>query len=205
MQSHENDAQHNTPPPMGNERSPDGLPPIADSGETGRPKLVGPESGFHSVASENVQVERVVGYIVAVVLTAGVVAGTAPFFFLTEGRAWVIPVILLSWVLSVAILFGLAHWWPPTDHRNTAWRLDEQGMEIRRGVFWKHRIAIPTARVQHVDVSQGPLERAFGVGKLTIHTAGTKNASIELGGLQHAVAMQLRDQLIEQKESLHGQ
>ncbi len=75
-------------------------------------------------------------------------------------------------------------------------------MEIRRGVWWRHRIAIPVARVQHVDVSQGPIQRMFDLATLTIHTAGTKNASIDLSGLDHGSALHLRDRLIEQKDSL---
>ncbi len=84
-------------------------------------------------------------------------------------------------------------------YRTTRWRLNDSGLEIQRGVWWKHRIAIPTTRVQHVDVSQGPLQRVFRLGTLTVHTAGTKNASIELAGLEHEQAILLRDELIEQK------
>jgi len=61
-------------------------------------------------------------------------------------------------------------------------------------------VAVPAARVQHVDVSQGPFERMFQLGKLVIHTAGTENASIEVPNLEHATALRLRDELIKQKE-----
>ena len=50
--------------------------------------------------------------------------------------------------------------------------------------------------MQHTDVSQGPLERRFGLATLVVHTAGTAHASVELPGLQHAVAIEVRDFLV---------
>jgi len=39
------------------------------------------------------------------------------------------------------------------------------------GVLVQVRRTIPRARVQHVDIQSGPLERAFGVVRLVVHTA----------------------------------
>ena len=44
---------------------------------------------------------------------------------------------------------------------------------------------VPRSRVQHTDVSQGPLERNHGLGTLVVYTAGTDHAKVELGGLDH--------------------
>ena len=110
--------------------------------------------------------------------------------------------VLLGWLTLIGLLVFGAHFWPAIKYRNTSWRLSEVGVEIHRGVWWKHRIAIPVARLQHVDVSQGPVQRMFGLGTLTVHTAGTKNSSVVLDGLEHDTAMNLRDQLIAQKEAL---
>ena len=61
--------------------------------------------------------------------------------------------------------------------------------------------AVPWARVQHADVSQGPIQRMYGVGTLTIHTAGTSNSSVNLAGLSHELAISLRDKIIRQRAS----
>jgi hypothetical protein len=50
-------------------------------------------------------------------------------------------------------------------------------------------------------VSQGPLERKFELGTLTIHTAGTENASVAIDGLAHVTAIELRDKLVAQRKS----
>jgi uncharacterized protein len=74
--------------------------------------------------------------------------------------------------------------------------VDEQGIVIQRGIFWRSRIALPRVRVQHSDVSQGPLQRRFGVATLKLYTAGSRYTKIELPGLAHDEALALRDTLI---------
>ncbi len=56
---------------------------------------------------------------------------------------------------------------------------------------------MPRSRVQHTDVSQGPLERRFDLATLVLHTAGTQHAAVSLGGLSHKAALAIRDYLIE--------
>jgi len=131
-----------------------------------------------------------------------VLSVTIPLMLVDWGVVWVVPLILLGWLVLGGSLVWFSHFWPPIEHRHVRWRMNETGLEIHRGVLWRHRIAVPLARVQHVDVGQGPLQRLFDLGTLTLHTAGTQFASIELEGLQHSVALQLRDRLIEQKDSL---
>jgi len=111
---------------------------------------------------------------------------------------WLLPAIL---VVANLLLLWLAIYWPAIEHRHVRWMAGPVGVEIKRGVFWKHRIAIPWARVQHADVSQGPLARQFAIGNLTIHTAGTKHASIDIEGLSHTVAIELRDEVIRQRKA----
>jgi membrane protein YdbS with pleckstrin-like domain len=63
-------------------------------------------------------------------------------------------------------------------------------------VFWRTVVNVPRSRVQHTDVSQGPLERRFGLGALVVYTAGTDHARIDLGGLAYETAIALRDHLL---------
>lgn len=166
------------------------------------PAVLEAETGFNPLAPQQVLFEQRVGYVVAFVIGAAIIGGTSPTLVLAVTHPWVALVVFAGWLLLLALLVFSSHFWPPIAYRHASWRLAEEGLEIRRGVMWRHCTAIPAARVQHVDVSQGPIQRLFDLGKLTIHTAGTQNASVELDGLEHAQAMRLRDQLIAQKESL---
>ena len=64
-------------------------------------------------------------------------------------------------------------------------------------MLWRSVSSVPRSRVQHTDVSQGPIERLFELSTLIIYTAGTEHASISLSGLPRATALEIRDHLIE--------
>lgn len=78
-----------------------------------------------------------------------------------------------------------------------AWRygLGADELRLRRGVLTEVETHVPLARVQHVDISQGPIERAFGVCRLLLHTAGTANSLVVLPGLSRATAEAIRDEI----------
>ena len=81
-------------------------------------------------------------------------------------------------------------------YRYASYRIDEQGIVIRRGVLVRTVTTVPRSRVQHTDVSQGPIERRFGLGTLSIYTAGTVFAEVALPGLAYETATSIRDMLL---------
>jgi uncharacterized protein len=54
---------------------------------------------------------------------------------------------------------------------------------------------VPFGRVQHIDVHQGPIDRFFGIATLTLHTAGSHNASVNLPGLGADLARTMREDI----------
>ena len=135
------------------------------------------------------------------IVTAAIATGSLAFTILrilTEDDGFGVGhlVMLTLWVVMVVLGTWLALTWPARAYRHTSYRVDDQGIEIRRGVFWRAILNVPRSRVQHIDVSQGPLERRYGLGTLVIYTAGTDHAKVALGGLEHGRAMQLRAQLL---------
>ncbi len=90
----------------------------------------------------------------------------------------------------------LAYRWPVRNYRHTSYRIDELGIEIRRGVYWRVVINLPRSRVQHIDVSQRPIDRRYGLGTLVLYTAGTDHAKVELAGLEHGRALRIREHLL---------
>jgi membrane protein YdbS with pleckstrin-like domain len=107
--------------------------------------------------------------------------------------------IALGLALTIGVggsLAWLSHRWPEIAYRHTFYRVSAHGLEIRRGVVWRRIISVPRSRVQHTDVSQGPLQRMYALGTLVVYTAGTDHAKVELPGLSHARAMRIRDHLL---------
>ena len=158
------------------------------------------EIEFHQIDPRQITVNRISGLIFAAIVTLGVIIGLIVFLLINGlGLVWGI-LAGLGFTVSIFLLW-MAIVWPVWEFRRTGWRLDETGLEIHRGVFWRHQISVPFARVQHADVSQGPLQRQFELGKLTVHTAGTQNAAVELDGIAHRLAIELRDEIVKQRES----
>ena len=73
------------------------------------------------------------------------------------------------------------------------WALASDELHLARGVWTQVYTVVPLGRVQHIDVSQTPVERACGVARLVLHTAGTAYAVVVLPGLTRAAAEELRD------------
>jgi membrane protein YdbS with pleckstrin-like domain len=71
-----------------------------------------------------------------------------------------------------AVAGGLATWWlPRANYRHWRYQVAEDALELRHGVVRRIHSAIPYFRVQHIDVAQGPVERAVGLARLIVHTA----------------------------------
>ena len=110
---------------------------------------------------------------------------------------WVkVLLLVVAWPAAAAGLGWLAHQWPVVVHRHASYRVDDEGIEIRQGVVWRRIVNVPLSRVQHTDVLQGPIERSFGLGTLVIFTAGTEHARVQLHGLDHGLALRIRDHLL---------
>jgi membrane protein YdbS with pleckstrin-like domain len=104
--------------------------------------------------------------------------------------------VVLAALMVTAAIGWFAWKWPAVEHKHISYRIDPGGIEIRRGVWWRRIIHVPRSRVQHTDVSQGPIERNFGLATLHVFTAGTDHAEVALGGLSHETAITLRDHLL---------
>jgi membrane protein YdbS with pleckstrin-like domain len=122
----------------------------------------------------------------------------APILLLTAPVVPWLNLLIIAAALTLTVALGVFCWnWPLVEHRWTSYRVVPLGIEIRRGVLWRKIITVPRSRVQHTDVSQGPIERRFALGTLHIFTAGTEHSKVELPGLTHVNALMVRDHLVK--------
>jgi membrane protein YdbS with pleckstrin-like domain len=174
-------------------------PPVSEPAVPAAPDLR-PDGREYPLDPRHVTVERISGWI-----AFGVIAGPT-FIGLLVANIFAplsLDVRLLmaaAWLFVAGWLLWGAQWWPPIAHRYASYRVDDEVIEIKRGVLWRRVITIPRSRVQHTDVSQGPLERSYGLGTLVIFTAGTEHARVQLAGLDHRVALRIRDHLLATAE-----
>ncbi len=176
--------------------------PVTPTSGSGSPAgaIVAAGPGLSPVAwlrldPRSVDAERLVGGVVFAVVAAG--SGVAMLLVAIAGspRA-VVFLCLVLWVLGLLGLGGLLWLQPERNYRNTRYRVTGQGIEIERGRLWHRQIAVARSRIQHSDVSQGPLDRRFGIAKLVLHTAGARHGMIELDGLPLESARSARAALV---------
>lgn len=142
-----------------------------------------------------VRVQRIGGAIAVAIAAVVFLAGIGAASLVLDSQLFGV-LALAGWALLTAFLASAAFAWPPLAWKHTRFRVDGEGLSIRRGVWWREALRVPRSRVQHTDVSQGPVERSFGLATLVVHTAGVHHASIHLEGLDLPTAEALRDYLI---------
>lgn len=82
-------------------------------------------------------------------------------------------------------------------YRHKGYALRAHDIAFRTGLFWRKTTLLPFDRVQHAEVTQGPLQRRFGVATLKFYTAGGSSVDLKIEGLLEADAERLREAVLE--------
>jgi hypothetical protein len=163
------------------------------------------DAGWRRLDPRKIDLDRAAGWITTAVLSFGwMIMSTIVALVSDDAPGWLrlaLPALWLPFTAGVALL---SYRWPPVAHRHARYRIDEQLIEIQRGVVWRISIAVPRSRVQHLDVSQGPIQRRYGLGVLSIYTAGTEHSMVTLDGLAYETAQHLRDLLLPRDSAVDG-
>ncbi|MFI1987882.1 PH domain-containing protein [Actinoplanes sp. NPDC020271] len=116
------------------------------------------------------------------------VAGLAVGWFLAGGWGWLAgigAVLLLGvWRATVAVR-GVRAW---------GYAERDNDLMVRHGLLIRRLTIVPYARMQYVDVTAGPVERAFGLATVQLHTAAAASDA-RVPGLPPEEAARLRDRL----------
>ena len=104
------------------------------------------------------------GFMLPVVIAALALesAGTLP------RGAFLVPVLLVAAYLLIRV--------PLRRYQARGYHLGADRLRVVRGLLFRSDTVVPFGRVQHIDVNQGTLERAYGLATQVLHTAGQHNA-----------------------------
>ncbi|GAA0579729.1 PH domain-containing protein [Kribbella sandramycini] len=108
--------------------------------------------------------------------------------------------LTVGWVWGVLALVVVAAafvWsWVLIGRNQRSWKYAERDDElmVSHGVLFRELIVVPYGRMQFVDVTAGPLERAYGIATVELHTA-TPATDAKIPGLHPDEASRLRDRL----------
>lgn len=109
--------------------------------------------------------------------------------------------LLAGAVVAGVVAAGLLADWA-VRRRYHAWGYLERDDDllVRRGVLIRRLSVVPYGRMQFVDVTAGPIERAFKIATVRLHTAAAASDA-RIPGLAAPEAARLRDRLAARGEA----
>ncbi len=145
-----------------------------------------PEAAWQRVSPALVRVRRTVLLVALGLLSLSLVA----LEVLLDMPVWL-------WAVTLVLLIGTGGfaWW--LIGRNAErWGYAELEDELydTRGALFRRIVVVPYGRMQYVDVQAGPIDRAYGLARIQLHTAAP-GTSAHIPGLPAEEAARLRDRL----------
>lgn len=67
----------------------------------------------------------------------------------------------------------------------------------KHGVWWRTVTAIPYNRMQHCEISRGPIENLFGLATLRVYTAGGSSSDLSIEGLPFEEAQRVKEHITQ--------
>ena len=113
---------------------------------------------------------------------------------------WMIPLVafaMFSWIeigVVVAlscfgplfIVVGFVIYWISRFYASIHYVFEDDKLAVTRGVWWKTRSLVPYNRITNVNIYQGPISRHFGLGRLSVQTAGFSGTTSHGGKVAEA-------------------
>ncbi|MBI1227957.1 MAG: PH domain-containing protein [Bacteroidetes bacterium] len=133
---------------------------------------------------------RLVEVIATCLLFAFLLLGWVFFYLINPLKiAWLNWGLLSFW----AVLFILSLVVALKRFAAEGYALREHDILHKHGVWWRSLTAIPFSRMQHCEISRGPVESAFGLATLKVYTAGGSGSDISISGLPMAEAQRVKE------------
>lgn len=104
-------------------------------------------------------------------------------------EAW-IPILVMVVLLGLVAVVAIAR---TLEVRHIAYLIRERDISYRSGVIGRRVETMPFVRVQHARVIRGPIDRAFGLAKLQVSTAGP---NLTIPGLLAADADRMKELIV---------
>jgi len=122
---------------------------------------------------------------------------------------WMIPVVVyvivsvkieflgalvaLSSLASLLIVVAFVLYWISKFHSSIRYVLEDDKITVSKGVWWKTKSFVHYNRITNVNIYQGPISRYFGLGKLSIQTAGFSGTTSRGGKVAEAVILGVKN------------
>jgi len=117
------------------------------------------------------------------------VAVNVLIFTLGGGFVWWVGALYAGWLA----LFGLAMWLVEKNYQVTGYAIRQRDIVFRTGVIARSIITIPSKRVQHCEITEGPIQKMFKLASLKVFTAGGSGSDLTISGIQKDDAAKIKE------------
>ena len=108
---------------------------------------------------------------------------------------WMIDYGVYIWlVLAVFTLISILFVY--FEFQKKSYAIRQKDIVYNSGLFWQSSIVVPFNRVQHCEVSQGPIDRFYNLAELKIFTAGGASSDLAISGLSPETAARIKDFIV---------
>ncbi|MBT0588085.1 PH domain-containing protein [Alteromonas oceanisediminis] len=101
--------------------------------------------------------------------------------------------------VSLLIALVIFYRWLADGHKRYAVRSAD--ISYQHGLLSRSLISQPASRIQHIEVSQGPVDRIANLAQLHVYSAGSALQTFSIPGLPTPVAHELRSRLLAQTDN----
>ena len=141
------------------------------------------------------------GFLFMVVMLIVSAVRFQPFVSLPEYLYDLYPVILAAFALLGLWDAGYHFFADPLK----SYSLREQDVSYSSGLIFRKVVNQPMLRIQHIELTRGPVERMVGLATLEVFSAGGALHTFKIPGLEVDNASQIRQFILEHKDlNSHG-
>lgn len=112
----------------------------------------------------------------------------AAIYFIAKGsQDYLIVMIVVAFILLFVLVF-----FAKLSYKYEGYAVRQRDITYKSGIFFKTITTLPYTRIQHMEISQGPLEKLFSLHSLSIFTAGGSGSDVVVHGLSIAKANDIK-------------
>jgi len=147
------------------------------------------------------------------------IIGLMALAILMVANPLVFGLIIFIWLITMILILL----WIPAFYNSLQYTIEDDYVRSDSGVFWKKHVTVPFNKITNIDITEGPLQRMFGIGTIHLQTAGAggqqgPKAELRLLGIRNldwvkdiimegtrghkiAEAVQVKNEAVQQSDS----
>ncbi len=105
-----------------------------------------------------------------------------------------VHIVTFPILISISLLSGLFGFY---SAKACGYKEGEFELVYKQGLWWKKQTALSFSRIQHIDITHGPLERKYRIATIKFFTAGGAASDLKIPGLPNKTAKILRNKILQ--------